>query len=235
MLCFANSTCSYLIKKKFMTVINDLQDLLIHLVTEIKNAEQQLKDAMPAIIEKANHRSLKNALQHHHQQTVDQLKRLQKIQQLLVDADTKTENRNCKGIAALVEETTELLSATIATEAIDPAIIMCVQKIEHYEICSYGTALAYAEQLQLHEVSNLLLETLDEEYAADDLLTALAKSAFNKEAAPEGIQVNNDSDETNNMEMPTGKLVINERTIQSPGGRAGTSHRGYSNSESRGH
>ncbi|WP_207496683.1 ferritin-like domain-containing protein [Aridibaculum aurantiacum] len=222
-----------------MKDINDLQDLLIHLVTQMRSAEVQSQEAIPQIIEKANHRSLKNALQHHHQQTGEQVKRLEKILRVL-ESDGNKETV-CKGMQGLIQEATEIIGSPISKDAIDPAIIFSVQKMEHYEICSYGTAVAYAQQLHLHEVEQMLLETLNEEYDADDLLTALATSGYNKEAAPPDVEesnfekeatVNNSGETTPST---TGKVVINERTIQSPGGRAGRSHRGYSSGESRGH
>jgi ferritin-like metal-binding protein YciE len=77
------------------------------------------------------------------------------------------------------------LHQNIDGDVIDAVIIGCVQKIEHYEICTYGTALAYAHELHLHKAAQLLKESLDEEYDADDLLTALATAAVNKHAAPE--------------------------------------------------
>ncbi len=109
-----------------------------------------------------------------------------------------------------------------------------------YVLTAYGTALAFAKQLHLHKIEQLLKETLDEEYDADDLLTALATSSYNKDAAPQGIEDDEleqkgNEDYASSISSRDGKVSINERTINSPGGRAGTSHRGYSTGESRGH
>ena len=151
-----------------------------------------------------------------------------------------TNEAGAKGITGLIEEAELLLSSTLSREVTDSAIIACVQKIEHYEICTYGTAHAFAMQLQLKSVEGLLLETLEEEYAADDLLTALATSAFNKESAPEPNEQDkpgeNEKDDLGAAsERSGGKTSINERNVNSPGGRAGTSHRRYPSGESRGH
>jgi ferritin-like metal-binding protein YciE len=224
-----------------MKEINDLEDLLLRLLNDLRCGEVQIAESMPGLIEKAKHRSLANALKHHHAQTEDQLARLDKIIKIMSGVQDKgIAAQNCKGISGLLSEVNELMECKLSPDVIDAAIIASVQKIEHYEICTYGTALAYAEQLHMREASALLEETLNEEYDADDLLTALATSALNKDALPEGMETEN----TSNMEVANytspentngGKVVINERTIQSPGGRAGRSHRGYSSGESRGH
>ncbi|HEX8279028.1 MAG TPA: DUF892 family protein [Segetibacter sp.] len=240
-----------------METIKDLEDLFIHYIQNLYSSEEQLLEVMPAIIEKVNHRSLKNALQHHLDVSKEHKARLEKIPAILSEkkkrgaGETKGEKnfslqpgQKCKGMTGLVEEASELLSLDIDTDVTDAVISGCVQKIEHYEVCTYGTALAYANQLHLYKAEQLLRETLDEEYDADDLLTALATAALNKEAVPEGTEEQDDQDlevneETGNAgddtsrELP--KVIISERTVNSPGGRAGTSHRRYPSGESRGH
>jgi ferritin-like metal-binding protein YciE len=228
-----------------METINDLEDLLVHHLQNLYAAEDHILQSMPQVIEKANHKSLKNALRHHLDLTNEQKRRLEQIINILNDKATDRSSKaklgsgTSKGMAGLVDEVEELLELNIDKDVIDAAIISYVQKIEHYEICAYGTALAFAKQLHLHKVEQLLKETLDEEYDADDLLTALATSSYNKEAAPEGIEDeetddsgNEDSSQKSSRES---KVSITERNISSPGGRAGTSHRGYSSGESRGH
>ncbi|MCW3082608.1 DUF892 family protein [Segetibacter sp.] len=235
-----------------MNGLHDLLDLLLHHLTGLYAAEQQIKKAFPTIIEKVNHSSLKNALKHHDSLSGQQLKRLLDIPALIKsklpnasvsEIGSRVEVSSCKGITGLIDEANELLQKSLSTEVIDAAIIASVQKIEHYEICAYGTAVAYANQLNLHVVAALLNETLQEEYDADDLLTALATAAINKEGLPGGFETANAtavevsdtelSEGANEVEHTT--VSINERTINSPGGRAGTSHRRYGNGESRGH
>jgi len=207
---------------------------------------------MPSIIEKAQHQSLKNALQHHFTVSKTHCTRLKKIIALLNEnkSDTAGENGQettvredavSSAITGLINEANELLHQPIDKAVNDAAIIGCVQKIEHYEICTYGTALAYAMQLHLHNTAELLRASLDEEYDADELLTALATAALNKEGIPEGWEEENSKPSADN-EAGTGApedvhtgAAITERTIHSPGGRAGISHRRYPTGESRGH
>jgi Domain of unknown function (DUF892) len=88
----------------------------------------------------------------------------------------------CKGMEGLIDEGQKIMSAKISLEALDAAIIASAQKVEHYEISGYGAARAYASELNLDEVQKLLEQTLNEEYEADDRLTALALKRVNLDA-----------------------------------------------------
>jgi ferritin-like metal-binding protein YciE len=233
-----------------MEPINDLEDLFVNYIQTLYAAEKQIMEAMPAIMKKARHQSLKNALQHHLTISKKHSTRLHKIINEINEVNSNEAGENeqeitlqedaaSSGITGLITEVQELLNQKIDKYVNDAAIIGCVQKIEHYEICTYGTALAYATQLNLPKASELLRETLDEEYDADDLLTALAMAALNKEGIPEGWE------EDEQIKQPAAKgtgtpddvhgSAITERNIHWPGGRSGTSHRRYPNGESRGH
>jgi ferritin-like metal-binding protein YciE len=233
-----------------MQTIHNLPELLAYSIQNLFYAEEEISQFIPGLIEKANHRSLKNALKHHADLTAAQKDRLIQIASLLNQkfpissspeldkSDTIVTNKAIKG---LVEEIEDLLHLNLSHEVIDAAIISSVQKIEHYEICTYGTALAYARQLKFAKIDALLNETLQEEYDADDLLTTLANAAINKEGVPttatmEDVTHENDAKSVEGEGAGEhNKVSISERTINSPGGRAGTSHRGYSTGESRGH
>jgi ferritin-like metal-binding protein YciE len=238
-----------------MQVIKDLPALLIHYIQILAAAEEHAIPLLSEMIERARHRSLKNALQHHLKVTMEQRSRLERIPELIKMKGTTSENmavtidhdvnKVSRGMEGLIEEAKEMMSRELGSEVTDAAIIGVVQAIEHYEICKYGTAIEYARQLQLHKVEQLLKETLIEEYDADDLLTALATASLNKEAVPEGLQVSDkteasspkntgENDDTSIRDSHP-EQSGSERTINSPGGRAGTSHRRYSSGESRGH
>lgn len=202
--------------------------------------------ALPAIIEKARHHSLQNALNHHLNITKEQKNRLEQIVQLLNKNNTKEQihlnpEHVCKGMMGLTNEANEIFELGLQKEVTDAAIISLVQKMEHYEITSYGTAIAFANQLQMTKAEELLDETLNEEYEADDLLTALAAASLNREAVSEDIKLSRDKTKSdagtsdNDSAEGSAQVHITERTINSPGGRAGTSHRRYGNGESRGH
>ena len=178
----------------------DLKDLLKHEVLDLYSAEEQIIAAMPGMIEKAKDSKLKKSLQEHLKVTEKQKTRLDKIKSLLSENGNEENSSNgkgffsslfgggsggsqkCKGMEGLITEGEKVLGEDMTPEVLDAAIIASAQKIEHYEICGYGTARAYARQLNLGEVAELLEETLDEEYEADDRLTDLAVGGLNEEA-----------------------------------------------------
>ena len=174
-----------------MEQMKDLKDLLKHEIQDLYSAEEQIIAAMPKMIEKANNPELKKALQQHLKVTEQQLKRLDKVKKSFGEQEEKKKggifglfagNQKCKGMEGLITEGEKVMGENMTPEVLDAAIIACAQKIEHYEICGYGTARAYARELELYEVAELLEETLDEEYEADDLLTDLAVGNINLEA-----------------------------------------------------
>ena len=179
----------------------DLKDLLKHEVLDLYSAEEQIIAAMPAMIEKAQDGRLKKSLQEHLKVTEKQKARLDKVKNLLSENENEESNGNgsgkgffsslfggsgssqkCKGMEGLITEGEKVMGEDMTPEVLDAAIIASAQKIEHYEICGYGTARAYARQLNLGQVAELLEETLDEEYEADDRLTDLAVGGLNEEA-----------------------------------------------------
>jgi ferritin-like metal-binding protein YciE len=223
-------------------MIKDLKDLFFYHLQNLHSSEKQMLKALPSLIEKVQHDSLKNALKHHLKVTKEQKERLDKTVDSIKNEQQIELNQDyvSKGMTALIEEANDILEGGLEKDVTDAAIIACIQKMEHYEISCYGTTIAYARQLHLNKESEILSESLQEEYDTDDLLTALATASFNKEAMPENLQqiaeANSDTDVASEQSAGSDSQVhITERTINSPGGRAGTSHRGYGSGESRGH
>ena len=184
------------IKHFIMDKMKDLKDLLKHEVMDLYSAEEQIIDALPKMIEKAKDPALKKALQEHLKVTRTQKTRLEKVQQLLREKgeaapDTKRGflsglfgggGQKCKGTQGLIEEGEKIMGEDMNTEVMDAAIIASAQKIEHYEICGYGTAKAFALELNRKDIAQLLDQTLNEEYFSDNLLTKLAVGRLNQEA-----------------------------------------------------
>jgi ferritin-like metal-binding protein YciE len=193
-----------------MQKMTDLKDLLRHEILDLYSAEEQIIEALPAMIDKAQNPALKKALSSHLKITEEQKKRLDKVKQLITE-ESKPENQQddgrqgffsrlfsggngsqkCRGMEGLIEEGQKVISEDMSQEALDAAIIACAQKIEHYEISGYGTATAYARELQLNEAEKLLQETLSEEYEADDQLTDLAVNKLNRRAEQTGNTAKN--------------------------------------------
>ena len=180
-----------------MDKMNQLKDLLKHEINDLYSAEEQIIEALPAMIEKAGDRKLKKALQDHLKVTEKQKQRLTEVQKRLELEPAKKGflsalfSKKCQGMQGLIEEGEKVMREEMDPDVMDAAIVGCAQKIEHYEICGYGTARAYAEELGLSEVEKALKTSLDEEYESDDLLTELAVGRLNKEATPRGSRVVN--------------------------------------------
>ena len=172
----------------------NLQDLLKHEVDDLLSAEEQIIEALPKMIEKATQPQLKKALNEHLQVTKNQKERIQKVKSILERKSNEEKSEpglleklfggtKCKGTEGLIKEGEKLMGENMDSKVRDAAIIAAAQKIEHYEISGYGTARAYAMQLGFEDVEQLLTETLNEEYEADDNLTALALFDVNLQAS----------------------------------------------------
>lgn len=173
-----------------MDNVNHLRDLLSFDLKHLRSAEEQIENALPAMINKASNVQLKEALQEHLEVTIEQRQRIEQLETELGGTDNNeglfgglfSSGATSKGIEGLIDEGQKLMAVDMAPEVMDAAIIGACQKIEHYEIAAYGTARTFAEQLGLHDVAEALQEILDEEYEANDLLTELAMGGINQQA-----------------------------------------------------
>jgi ferritin-like metal-binding protein YciE len=122
---------------------------------------------------------LRRAFERHVEETKVQVQRLEAIGETL---GVKLTGKKCSGMEGLIEEGKEIMEEDLEGSALDAGLIGAAQKVEHYEIASYGTARAHAQLLGLSKVAKLLQKTLDEEGATDKKLTALAERIINVEA-----------------------------------------------------
>lgn len=151
-----------------------LQELLVEEMKDLLHAEGQLVKALPKMARAASNPKLKQAFEKHLAQTEGHVERLKQAFERLSD---KAQAKPCKGMMGLIEEGQETISEgkEKGDSAADLALIAAAQKIEHYEICSYGTVRALARQIGEIDVATLLDHTLGEEESADYLLTEVAK------------------------------------------------------------
>ena len=156
-----------------------MKDLLIEELRDIYNAEKQIMKAMPRVSRAVSSEKLKQAIEQHREETEGQIERLNQVFEKL---DTRARGKLCHAMEGLVEEGRDLLDQDLPPEVLDAALIAALQKIEHYEIASYGTVHAEAEALGENEVASLLGETLKEERATDEKLNKLAIDEVNKKA-----------------------------------------------------
>ena len=163
-----------------MAAMEDLRDLLIEELHDIYDAEHRITKALPKMRKAAGSSELKEGFDLHLQETQGQIERLEQIFDLLGE-DAK--RKKCEGIVGLLEEGEEKMGEDAHQAVLDAALIAAAQKVEHYEIATYGTLRTYAQLLGQNDVVALLEETLQEEKATDEKLTALAEAGINEAAA----------------------------------------------------
>lgn len=157
----------------------DLRDILVSAVKDIFWAENALVKSLPKMVKNSSDVRLKTALHEHYLQTQFHVERLEKVFELLGE---KPEGKRCLAMEGILNEGDELLAGTPEGAARDVVIIAASQKVEHYEISTYGTLAAYAKTLNEREILELLLRTLGEEKKSDCLLSTLADTSLNRKA-----------------------------------------------------
>jgi ferritin-like metal-binding protein YciE len=157
--------------------LNSLHDLYVTELKDLYDAENRIIKALPKMAEAAVTPELKTAFEEHLQQTRNQALRLEEIFQKL---DESPKGQKCKGIAGIIDEGEDLMGEDAEPAVNDAALIAAAQRVEHYEIASYGTVRTYARQLGYPDHERLLGETLEEEEQTDKKLTRLAESHINE-------------------------------------------------------
>ncbi|HHZ1890002.1 TPA: ferritin-like domain-containing protein [Escherichia coli] len=160
--------------------IKSVEDIFTHLLSDTYSAEKQLTKALSKLSRSAYSDKLTAAFQSHLDETHGQIERIDQV----VDSEDglKLKRIKCAAMEGLIEEANEVIESTDKNEVRDAALIAAAQKVEHYEIASYGTLVTLAEQLGYKKAAKLLKETLEEEKATDVKLTDLAFNNVNKKA-----------------------------------------------------
>jgi ferritin-like metal-binding protein YciE len=158
-----------------MPQLASLDDLLVYELQRIYHAETQGLELLPRMVEAATHPDLKHLLEAHHQQSQDQVQRLERSFVLL---GVPGKGLTCDGMAGVLEEARQILEKLVASSVMDVALIAAAQKAEHYQIAAYSTVCTYAEMLGYDQVHELLGQNLDEEETTDQKLTALAETTI---------------------------------------------------------
>jgi ferritin-like metal-binding protein YciE len=159
--------------------MQSLEDLFVDQLKDLMSAENQIIKALPKMAKTASTPELQTAFEEHLEQTREHVARLEKIFQRL---GVSGKGKKCKGMEGLIEEGKELLNADGDENVLDAGLIAAAQRVEHYEIASYGCARTYARLLGDEEAAELLQETLDEEGETDKKLTELAEGVVNTRA-----------------------------------------------------
>lgn len=159
-----------------------LQELFVKELKDIYWAEKALVKAIPKMVKNATNEELIAALEEHLSVTEEQANR---VEEIFTAVGVKAEAKKCEAMAGLIKEAEQIMSETEKGVVRDAAIIAAAQKVEHYEIASYGTLCAFAKTMGNDEALQLLEEILNEEKEADSALTRIAESSVNVEAMAE--------------------------------------------------
>lgn len=159
--------------------LSNLNDVFEHGLKDLYSAEKQLVEALPKMAEAASNDKLKKAFEKHLEVTKEQLKRVEEIGKELGKTVT---GHTCEGMKGIIKEGESIVKDGKKGHALDAALIGAAQRVEHYEIAAYGTAVAHAEELGHKDAAKKLQKTLDEESKANEQLTDLAESTINQKA-----------------------------------------------------
>jgi ferritin-like metal-binding protein YciE len=162
--------------------LDTLQKLFVEELRDLYNAENQLIKALPKMAKGASSAELKQAFQDHLDETKGHVERLE---QVFGSLDENPKGKTCRAMRGLIEEGSEILDENGEDSVLDAGIIAAAQKVEHYEIASYGTVRTFANLLGEEEAVELLQQTLDEEEEANKHLNELAERIVNPEALDE--------------------------------------------------
>jgi ferritin-like metal-binding protein YciE len=195
--------------------LETLHDLWVHELKDLYSAERQLVQALPKMAKAAASDELRTALENHLAETEEQVTR---IEQILESFDESPRGQKCEGMEGLIEEGKSLLEEEGDEDVIDAGIIVAAQKVEHYEIASYGAVCEYARMMGHTEALQLLEQTLQEEKNADQLLNQIAEGGINA-LAERNNEGAGEEEETGTKERKSSS----RGTMKKSGGRSKTS------------
>jgi ferritin-like metal-binding protein YciE len=159
--------------------MKNLKDLFEHQLKDLYSAESQLIEALPKMAKTASDDKLKKAFESHLEETKEHQKR---IKEICEELGIKPTGEECKAMKGLIKEAEEFIKEDAEKDVKDAGLVAEAQRVEHYEISGYGTAVRYAKELGHDDIAKKLKKTLDQEYGADEKLNKLAEGRLNKEA-----------------------------------------------------
>ena len=169
--------------------LDSLDKLFLEELRDMYNGEKQITRALPKMAKAAESPELQQAFTKHLKETEGQIQRLERIFQEL---GQPVRGKTCKGLQGILEEGKEMMEEDSEEAVLDAALISAAQKVEHYEIASYGCLRTYAQLLGYDRAVKLLEQNLAEEEAADQKLTQLGESGINEAAAAVGGETGED-------------------------------------------
>ena len=205
-------------KDKEKMAAENLNELFVEELRDIYDAEKQLTKALPKMAKATEDEQLRTAFEDHLEVTRQHVSRIEEVFKLMGIA---AKGKTCEGMKGLISEGEKAIEELEGT-VLDAALIAGAQKVEHYEIATYGTLATFAEVLEMSDAKDLLGQTLEEEKEADQKLTAIAEQ-INPEAENEGKE--EDEEEEGGMAMASDR--------SQRGGSTGSTRKGPGDSGSR--
>jgi ferritin-like metal-binding protein YciE len=196
-----------------MAATGTLRDAFIDELRDTYDAERQLTKALPKLAKAATTRELRAAFESHLEETEGQIQRLEQVFESLGE---NVKGKHCDGMAGIIEEGRSVMEEDFDDVTMDACLIAAGQRAEHYEMAAYGTLVAWALALGQEDASELLQQTLDEEKAADEKLSALAESGINQSAVGTADSDDEDDEDREAGEVTDGEIV----EVPSTDGRA---------------
>jgi ferritin-like metal-binding protein YciE len=190
-----------------------LHDAFLDELRDAYDAEKQLTKALPKMAKAATAPALREAFESHLGETRSQIERLERV---FASLEEKVKGKQCEGMAGIVEEGRSVLKE-FDESTLDACLIASAQRVEHYEMAAYGTLVAWARVLGLAEAADLLQETLDEEKAADEKLTALAEGGINQDAANVGSDEEDEEQDEDEEEKAVVAAAPKGRSVKAVG------------------
>jgi ferritin-like metal-binding protein YciE len=167
-------------EKRMSSTPKHLEDLFHDTLKDIYFAEKKILVALPKMAKAAHSPELKQAFQKHEGETEAQVQRLEQVFELI---DKRPQGKTCDAIVGILDEGQEIMKEYKGSPALDAGLLAGAQAVEHYEMARYGTLRTWADELGLRDAVTLLDATLKEEKNADAILTKIAESVVNQEAA----------------------------------------------------
>jgi ferritin-like metal-binding protein YciE len=180
--CFVTPRYDGRFTKEQMMATDSLRTHMVEELTDLLDAEHQLTSALPKMAKAASTPALRNAFTRHLQETRTHVTR---VSDALRQLGEKPSRKTCEAMKGLLTEGEEMMNQAPEGVLRDAVMITAAQKVEHYEMASYGTVRTYAQVLGHSQVARLLGRTLKEEKAADSKLTAIAERSVNEKASME--------------------------------------------------
>ena len=158
------------------TKFENFEDLFIHQIQDLYDAERQLTEALPVMEQNASSPQLKSAFRAHLAETKNHVNRLEQVLKMM---GRQHDGITCAAMKGLIKEGEEITKAKGDPAIKDAGLIAAAQRVEHYEIAGYGTARTFAQRIGREDAARLLQQTLDEEKMADQKLTGIAEESVN--------------------------------------------------------